>query len=727
MPNVAARRCILDIHTQKWSPHPDDNLLNELAAACTGYCGADIKALCTEAALHAVQRAYPQIWQSDQKLLINHESIVVTRTDFMRAKKKVVPSLLRSSTSYGKPLLGLLKPILSPVVTETVRALQSAFFPFCESVASFRSAGETEFDDIQLDTAGRPPPAWSCVHIHGPADCGQADIAVAVLRHFDQVPCQGLDLPALIANNNSRSLEEAAVTTARQAGQMTPSILYLPHFQVLMRTAYEGVRTALWCALERLPSSVLLLVTSDVPLERLPPGAEPFLAHHGVGQSFEVKVDPPKDDARRVAFTESFNALNTFVAIPVDTSGTLPVLPVAPIVHDPCADALKEAQLMYNAEKYVSAAKVLRSALAYHDKDASLAQALKIAEANIKNQRDHARKVLLDLRFEIRDILESIEKQRRFKMFMHPVDPDIAPDYYALVETPVDVEMIRAKNDDGHYSDTQSFFADIEMILRNAKAYNSSSSEQGAEIIARAHAFVDFVERRLDNSDAVKLAKEYHRLQECGVGLASAHEPSIDRGQFHNARSGRGDDRQRPVRRPYQAPGGARASRRVAGAAPEVVLSFAEMGTKPEVLANQGTSDSLDVEHNKDAARETVLQHGRVQDIATQSQAVDRPTSSSVDATVAMSDQASIDNASVLGDHAADVEWVAPGQVVQDLTERFTTNSCGLNLKQLLHICARVSSVVWKHRHSTDKRSAVQELELICKELGKIVQTTHNQ
>lgn len=37
-----------------------------------GYCGADLKALCTEAALHALRRRYPQIYLSSEKLQVSN-------------------------------------------------------------------------------------------------------------------------------------------------------------------------------------------------------------------------------------------------------------------------------------------------------------------------------------------------------------------------------------------------------------------------------------------------------------------------------------------------------------------------------------------------------------------------------------------------------------------------------------------------------------------------------
>lgn len=56
-----------------------------------GYCGADIKAVCSEAALCALRRRYPQIYSSAQKLVLDVNSIAITNKDFMSAMSKMVP------------------------------------------------------------------------------------------------------------------------------------------------------------------------------------------------------------------------------------------------------------------------------------------------------------------------------------------------------------------------------------------------------------------------------------------------------------------------------------------------------------------------------------------------------------------------------------------------------------------------------------------------------------
>jgi len=43
------------------------------------------KALCTEAALASLRRHYPQIYDSDDKLLVAPDAVVVERQDFLTA------------------------------------------------------------------------------------------------------------------------------------------------------------------------------------------------------------------------------------------------------------------------------------------------------------------------------------------------------------------------------------------------------------------------------------------------------------------------------------------------------------------------------------------------------------------------------------------------------------------------------------------------------------------
>lgn len=53
------------------------------------------QALCTEAALSALRRRYPQIYESNDKLLIDVNSIEVMKKDFIKAMKSITPTAHR--------------------------------------------------------------------------------------------------------------------------------------------------------------------------------------------------------------------------------------------------------------------------------------------------------------------------------------------------------------------------------------------------------------------------------------------------------------------------------------------------------------------------------------------------------------------------------------------------------------------------------------------------------
>ncbi|WFD44070.1 TAT-binding protein-like protein 7, AAA ATPase [Malassezia psittaci] len=85
LPNKAARQSILGIHTRKWDPPVHPALQEVLADATIGYGGADLRALCTEATLNAIQRQYPQIYHTNDRLQLDPSSVHVAPHDFVLA------------------------------------------------------------------------------------------------------------------------------------------------------------------------------------------------------------------------------------------------------------------------------------------------------------------------------------------------------------------------------------------------------------------------------------------------------------------------------------------------------------------------------------------------------------------------------------------------------------------------------------------------------------------
>lgn len=92
-----------------------------------GYCGADIKALCTEAALIALRRRYPQIYASSQKLQLDVSSIVLSAQDFYHAMQNIVPASQRAVTSSGHALSPIIRPLLERTFNEMLAVLHKVF------------------------------------------------------------------------------------------------------------------------------------------------------------------------------------------------------------------------------------------------------------------------------------------------------------------------------------------------------------------------------------------------------------------------------------------------------------------------------------------------------------------------------------------------------------------------------------------------------------------------
>ena len=67
LPGADAREQILKIHTSKWEDKPSDNFYQSMALKTNGYCGADLKALCTESVLNSLRRRYPAVYRTQRK------------------------------------------------------------------------------------------------------------------------------------------------------------------------------------------------------------------------------------------------------------------------------------------------------------------------------------------------------------------------------------------------------------------------------------------------------------------------------------------------------------------------------------------------------------------------------------------------------------------------------------------------------------------------------------
>jgi DNA polymerase III delta prime subunit len=121
LPKQETRRDILRLHTSSWSTSLDSELLEKLAQETADFSGADLKALCVEAALRAMRRACPRAYDLHlppapaNEIISAVTNLSVSVEDFQEAFKEIVPSTKRKSLQM-KPLTGPLQTLFSPII-----------------------------------------------------------------------------------------------------------------------------------------------------------------------------------------------------------------------------------------------------------------------------------------------------------------------------------------------------------------------------------------------------------------------------------------------------------------------------------------------------------------------------------------------------------------------------------------------------------------------------------
>ena len=206
LPDLDARKSIINIHTRDWGI--DDAFKESLAQMTKGYGGADLRALCTEAALNSIQRTFPQIYSSNEKLKVDADKIKVTAKDFMLSVKKMIPSSERATSSGASPLPKNIEPLLHdqlkqieeildgliPIKKKTT-ALQEAMFEQYED-DDHGFGRETLQQEFEKARVFRPR-----LLIGGESGMGQAYVGPALLNHFEGLHVQNFDLPTIFSDS----------------------------------------------------------------------------------------------------------------------------------------------------------------------------------------------------------------------------------------------------------------------------------------------------------------------------------------------------------------------------------------------------------------------------------------------------------------------------------------------------------------------------------------------
>ncbi|EXJ88161.1 hypothetical protein A1O1_05089 [Capronia coronata CBS 617.96] len=246
LPDTQARHAIIDINTRGWDPPLPAPIKDELAELTKGYGGADLRALCTEAALNAVQRQYPQIYNSTEKLLIDPKKIQVTPKDFMIAIKKMTPSSERSTSSGASPLPPSVAPLLRRQL-DTIEQIVAEVLPRKKRLTALEEAQYEDVADGHSFGRERMHQAFESARvfrprllIQGKVGMGQQYIAAALLHHFEGLHVQAFDLPTLLSDTTA-SPESTVIRLFTEIKMHKPSVIYIPNVHEWYSTVGQTV------------------------------------------------------------------------------------------------------------------------------------------------------------------------------------------------------------------------------------------------------------------------------------------------------------------------------------------------------------------------------------------------------------------------------------------------------------------------------------------------------
>ncbi|KAH3679953.1 hypothetical protein WICMUC_000696 [Wickerhamomyces mucosus] len=316
LPDINSREEILTIHTKKWDPPLPNQFIKKIAHLSKGYGGADLRALCTEAALNSIQRRYPQIYETNDKLKIDPSTISVSARDFMKALDKIVPSSARSLSSGSAPIPEHLESLLNnPLKSITTKldklGLRAKKLTTLEE-AKFIDPTENDEDGgfgkhelikrLELSRVHRPR-----LLICGEPGNGQQYLGSAVLNHLEGFNIQSLDLSSVFGDT-TRTAENVIIQSFIEAKRHKPSVIFIPSIDIWYETIPDSAKSTLAGLLRSLSSNerVVLLGVSELPLDELSPE---MIRLFGISDTNFVSLLTPNSEQRSEFFRPLWNAL----------------------------------------------------------------------------------------------------------------------------------------------------------------------------------------------------------------------------------------------------------------------------------------------------------------------------------------------------------------------------------------------------------------------------------
>ena len=213
IPDKNGRYEILQIHT-RGMPLAEDVNLNKLAEITHGYTGADIAALCREAAMKALRRYLPKINLEEPTIPPEVlEEMVVNMSDFMQAYREITPTAMRE-----------VEVEVPTVHWEDIGGLDDVKQQLRESV-------EWPLKSPKLfENMGIKPPKG--ILLYGPPGCGKTLLARAIATESEAnfISIKGPEIFSKWVGESERAIREIF----RKARMAAPAVVFFDEIDALV-------------------------------------------------------------------------------------------------------------------------------------------------------------------------------------------------------------------------------------------------------------------------------------------------------------------------------------------------------------------------------------------------------------------------------------------------------------------------------------------------------------
>jgi transitional endoplasmic reticulum ATPase len=212
VPDREGRREILQIHT-RGMPLAEDVKLDDLANRTYGFVGADIAAVCREAAMNSLRRVLPEI-DLDIKEIPKEtlDKLIVTRSDFEGVLKEIQPSALREIL-FEVP----------NVTWDDIGGLDKV-----KSLLSEAVEWPLRYSESFMRIGVEPPKG---VLLYGPPGTGKTLLAKAIANESEAnfITVKGSDILSKWYGESEKHIAEIF----KKARQVAPSIIFLDELDAL--------------------------------------------------------------------------------------------------------------------------------------------------------------------------------------------------------------------------------------------------------------------------------------------------------------------------------------------------------------------------------------------------------------------------------------------------------------------------------------------------------------